>query len=148
MTVYAFTLIFTVCILPVLSFTVNYTHKTFYCSVFGASTILFWSGSHGLPLEADRGLCRGWCTRWCPRAAGQGDESLMGPSAHCLPLPKETSRGRRRWRWTAPGWTQPLQSLCTCHTRQNSFPVWKGQRWHHYLTPPRSLIKIIVHLYG
>lgn len=99
------------------------TNIEFFCNVFRASIILFWSGGHGLPLEVDRGLCRGWCRQWCPRGAGQGDESLMHPSVRRRPLPKETNRGRKRWRWTTLGWTQPLQSLCTCHTHQNNFPV-------------------------
>lgn len=79
--------------------------------------------SLGLPLEGDRGLCRGWCRLWCPRDAGQGDESLMHPSVRCRPLPKETTRGQKRRRWTTLGWTQPLQSPCTCHTHRNNFPV-------------------------
>lgn len=119
-------------------------NREFYSNVLWVSIILFGSGGHGLPLEVDRGLCRGWCRRWCPRAAGQGGESLMRPSVPRRPPPKETNRGRKRWRWTTLGWTRPLQSLCTCHTLQNNFPVIMEGKIKSL--PPRSLSKINIHV--
>lgn len=83
-----------------------------------------------VPLAAGRGLCTGWWRRWCPTGAGPGDGCRTFPCARRPPSPAGTSRGRRRWRWTARDWTRPPRSPWTCRPRQSSFPVvtdgWNG----------------------